>query len=700
MSDRRRFRGGTITRLNRVASAVLVVLVVLAGCGDSGGGSGVGSAGAPLSGGVFAGGPQNPIAGSTITFYAAGSSGYGAEASVLATASSDGSGSFNIGSYTCPSASTLTYITATGGNPGGGSNAAIGMMALTGQCGNITASSFVMINELTTVAAQWTLAQYIDSTGQTIGTSSTNATGLNNAVNQANNDLVVSYMLSGGNPSNTGVPASFLPTAADCSSGSPPVNCDGLQRLDTLANIIASCVNSRGPSSTQCQQLFCGATPGATWDGTSCSVTPTPADTLEATHAVVTNPTSNASTIYNISPPPGMTLFEPVLTSAPADWTLALNYTGGGLNGPFGVAIDVSGSVWVANNSSDSVTKLDSSGAAISPVAGFTGGGLNNPLDLAIDTLGNVWIANNAGAINGGGGNGNSNVTELDQNGSPLSGPSGFAAGNLTSAVGVAIDLNGLVWVSDNGGDSILELCGSTTAACPSHSPSYNTGDIISNPSYTGGGINNPALIAIDSLNLVWVANNGFGRGTDSSLSELCGSTVANCPAGAQTTGDPISGANGYGGGGLLAPLFVAVDRTGNIWVANTANSTLSEFCGAVTANCPVESPSLSTGDPISPASGYSGGGVNTPIGIAIDSAGSIWVANSGNNSISEMTGNGLPISPPTGFTAGALNGPAGIAVDGSGNIWLSNNNGNSVTEFLGLARPVKSPMIGPPQAP
>jgi hypothetical protein len=64
------------------------------------------------------------------------------------------------------------------------------------------------------------------------------------------------------------------------------------------------------------------------------------------------------------------------------------------------------------------------------------------------------------------------------------------------------------------------------------------------------------------------------------------------------------------------------------------------------------------------------------------------------------MTANGLPISPPTGFTGGALDGPAGIAVDGSGNIWLSNNNGNSVTEFLGLARPVKSPMIGPPQAP
>ncbi|MBV8360898.1 MAG: hypothetical protein JO189_23625 [Deltaproteobacteria bacterium] len=696
MRGRCRCRRQAVRGFSPLTFAVFVVFVGLAGCG---GGSDGGSAGAPISGGVFAGGPQNPIVGSTITFFAAGAAGYGTGASVLATASSDSSGSFNIGAYTCPSAGTQTYITASGGNPGGGRNAAIGLMALTGQCGNLTASSFVMINELTTVAAQWALAQYIDSTGQIIGTSLTNLKGLNNAINLTNNELLVSYMLSDGDPNNTGVPASFLPTAADCSSGSPPINCDGLERLDTLANVIASCVNSSGPSSTQCQQLFCGATPGASWNGASCSVTPTPDDTLEATHAVVTHPTSNASTIYTVPPPPGMTLFKPVLTSGPADWTLALNYTGGGLNGPLGIAIDASGSAWVANNSTDSITKFTSSGAAISPAGGFIGGGLNNPLGIALDKVSNVWIANNGGAINGGP-KGHSSVTELDQNGSPLSGPSGFAAANLTSAVGVAVDLSGLIWVTDNGGNSVIELCGSIPEACPIHSPSYNTGDVISNPSYTGGGLNNPAFIAIDSLNLVWVANNGFGGGTGSSLSELCGSTIGNCPAGAHATGDPISGANGYGGGGLLAPLGVAVDRSDNIWLANTGNSTVSEFCGAVTANCPLEIPSLSTGDPISPAAGYSGGGVNSPIGIAIDSAGFVWVANSANNSMSELSSSGSPLSAPTGYTDGGLDGPAGIAVDGSGNIWLSNSRGNTVTEFLGLARPVKSPIMGPPQAP
>ena len=98
-------------------------------------------------------GPQNLISGSALTFYAVGNSGYGAEASVLATTTSNSRGSFNISSYTCPSADAQTCVTAIGGDAGSGDNPAIGLMALTGECGSLTASSFVQLNELTMVAA-------------------------------------------------------------------------------------------------------------------------------------------------------------------------------------------------------------------------------------------------------------------------------------------------------------------------------------------------------------------------------------------------------------------------------------------------------------------------------------------------------------------------------------------------------------------
>ncbi len=59
-------------------------------------------------------------------------------------------------------------------------------------------------------------------------------------------------------------------------------------------------------------------------------------------------------------------------------------------------------------------------------------------------------------------------------------------------------------------------------------------------------------------------------------------------------------------------------------------------------------------------------GGLNGPVGIAIDGAGNIWVGNQG-NCISEFSSNGTAISGAQGYTAAALNDPLEIAIDGSG---------------------------------
>ena len=46
------------------------------------------------------------------------------------------------------------------------------------------------------------------------------------------------------------------------------------------------------------------------------------------------------------------------------------------------------------------------------------------------------------------------------------------------------------------------------------------------------------------------------------------------------------------------------------------------------------------------------------------------------------MAGNGTALSGPSGFTGGGLNSPKGVAIDHSGNIWLANNGGASLSEF------------------
>ena len=66
-----------------------------------------------------------------------------------------------------------------------------------------------------------------------------------------------------------------------------------------------------------------------------------------------------------------------------------------------------------------------------------------------------------------------------------------------------------------------------------------------------------------------------------------------------------------------------------------------------------------------------------------------MWVANSGNNSVSLFTNAGAAVSPSGGITDPTLSTPAGIAVDLGGSVWIANTGNNSVTRILGAGAPV-----------
>jgi streptogramin lyase len=129
----------------------------------------------------------------------------------------------------------------------------------------------------------------------------------------------------------------------------------------------------------------------------------------------------------------------------------------------------------------------------------------------------------------------------------------------------------------------------------------------------------------------------------------------------------PLSGTNGFSGGGLNGPFDVAIDGAGTVWLCNNAYSSVSAFIGTGT----------SAGTAISPASttynsngGYTGtyynvtGTLSQPAHIAIDGAGDVWISNFGNNSLSEMVGAAAPVVTPiaanlvTPYGAHAVNLP------------------------------------------
>jgi streptogramin lyase len=566
-----------------------------------------------------------PIVGAHVYLFAANTTGYGQASVSLLNATQTGSsdtvgayvttnstGAFSLsGDYTCTAGQQL-YIYALGGNLGTGANAAIGMLAALGACPAAgSAAIFAHVNEVTTVAAAYALAGYaVDATHVSSSGSALALTGIANAFANAGNLATLA----------TGVALATTPAG----NGTVPQG-----EIDTLANILATCVNPAISSANSCSVLFSNAESG----GLTGTV---PTDTATAAIYIVHNPEVNATSLYQIpsSAPP----YAPVLSAAPVDFTLAISYSGGGLSGPYGLAIDAAGNAWVANFTGNSVTKLSNLGAVLSGTGGYTGGGLTAPYGVAVDAAGNAWVTNSGGAT----------VTEISSTGSFVSGAGGYSATGLGQARGIAIDGAGNVWVASYSNNTVVKLTSSGAAAAGSP--------------ITGNGLNEPLGIAIDGAGGAWVSNYGGA------------SVTALTSAGTAVTGSPFSG------GGLLMPGDVAVDGGGYVWVANYGSSSVTRLSH--------------TGAVLSGSGGYIGGGLDQPFGIAIDGSGDAWVGSQSPFNLSGISSTDVQISGPGGYPNGTLNKPVGVAIDGSGDIWIANDGNNTVSEMIGAATPVVTPIV------
>jgi hypothetical protein len=272
------------------------LLLLLTSCGSA---PKLSSTGQPLIAGVVHGG-QQPIAGVTIQLYAVGTTGDGSAATPLLSpaVTSTASGNFTLTPYACPSASALTYLVGTGGDPGlGYNNPQIALMAALGPCGNLTSSTFISVNELTTVAAVYSLAPFMTSYS-TVGSGASDTAAIATAFTTASEFANFA----------TGATPGVVPAGVTV-----PVN-----QVQTIANILANCINSGGGGvgdSTSCGKFFsltlpAGATP--------------PTDAIGALLNLALNPTLNTPTLWGMSTPTSP--FQPGDTTMPADLSLPLTY--------------------------------------------------------------------------------------------------------------------------------------------------------------------------------------------------------------------------------------------------------------------------------------------------------------------------------------------------------------------------------------
>jgi len=644
------------SRLRLLPAVLFLSSLLISGCAASyDAAPAVSVQAASVQGTVFGG--EQPIVGAKVYAYAAGTSGYNTAASSIINlgaagvttdskgvgyVTTDANGKWTIhGDITCPSPSSLIYFFAAGGNPGSAAapnNTAIGELAAFGPCSNLSSSSVIHINELTTVAGMSALAPFFSPTLFSFSTSATNVAGLTHAFTTANNLVSVS----------TGTVNATTPSGL----GTIPV-----AEINTLADALATCVNSTGVGGN-CATLFAATAVGGVQ----------PTSTATAMYNITTHPTLGTTALYNLATPtPPYTPILPVGFNAftnsnsgiPNDWSLAIVYRAPNLNAPTYLAIDSQDNVWAAGGNRTAL-QFSNAGALTYSVVSTTNqlSGNNYNQVLSVDLNDTLWTDNNSYG-----------VTPISSTGVLLDDPTapwGYEPGpgsNYNISTDYVSGYGGVA-IAPNGNILIGSAANNSSALVVASSTGFGLAD------YMGGGLTNPIFIAVDGTGNYWLANQGGSCCSPKSV-------VVFGP-----TGTVLSGASGYAVGGQ--PSAIGFDASGRAWVTNYADNTLTVLSSA-------GAPLL--GGPLN------GGGVSGPSDLVVDGAGNVWVSNfgggAGGNGISEFSSTGTVLSPTLGFYPGVASARCGaVGVDSSGNVWTANWTGGTINENVGIAAPTINPIV------
>ena len=363
------------------------------------------------------------------------------------------------------------------------------------------------------------------------------------------------------------------------------------------------------------------------------------------------------------------------------------------VHSPEDVAVDSSGNVYIADTANAYIRKITPSNNQINFIAGngsvgyagdgglATSAGLIEPFALALDSNGNVYLTEpEDGRIR------EITISNNDINTVVGNGILGFAGdggsalkAEIHQASGIAIDSSGNLYIADSLNNRIRKVSGGTISTIAGSGAFSYSGD--GGPA-TSAQLFGPQATAVDAAGNLYIAdtNNNVVR-------EVNAKGVISTIAGTGT-----AGSSGDGGAAtaaqLNAPQGIAVDAAGNVYIADTANAKVRRISGGTISTV------AGNGTP-----GYSGDGggaasamLNTPVGLAIDSAGNLYIADSGNNvvrkvstggTISTFAGNGSQGYSGNGGAAAAaqLNAPEGVAVDAAGNVYIADTLNSAIRE-------------------
>ena len=235
-------------------------------------------------------------------------------------------------------------------------------------------------------------------------------------------------------------------------------------------------------------------------------------------------------------------------------------------------------------------------------------------------------------------------------------------ADSVNKPSGLAFGSSGDLWVTNGGNNTVVEFTPAQLAASGSPTPAVTL-------SASAGSLAGPNTLAFDRGGDLWVENNANNTLVEFTPGQL-GMSGASAPAVTlSATADSLDNA-----------FSIAFGPSGALWVANSGNNTVVEFTPAQLAATGAPTPAVTLS-----AVGTS---LNSPDGLAFDSAGDLLVMNFPSNTVVEFTpgqlaATGAPTPAATlSATADTLDDPTGLAFDHSGDLWAVNTDNNTVVEF------------------
>jgi len=285
-------------------------------------------------------------------------------------------------------------------------------------------------------------------------------------------------------------------------------------------------------------------------------------------------------------------------------------YSNSGYDAPYGVVVDGSGNVFIADANNNRIVKETRSGGSYSE--SVIGSGLNAPSGLALDGGGNLYIADTGN---------NQIVEEMFSNGSYVQ--SDVITG-LNSPEAVAVDQSGNLYVADTFNNQILKETPNGGGYIPSKLP------ILS--------LLHPFGVAVDASGNVFVSDTGNDR------------LLVLAPQPGAAPVETILASD------LNTPFQVAVDAIGNAYLADYN-------AGEVLKESPLGNGSYTE-------SILSTSGVSNPYGVAVDARGNVYIADVGNSKLFVEDYSDAPSMSfaSTGVGSTSSDSPKSVAIENLGN--------------------------------